>query len=122
MSQSPSPTGYTINFRIEQRIPMSYEEFLEHATDIHAEWIDRETIVIGPSSVRHQLVLGFVACLLALYTRPRNLGVVLVAPVAMQFGPGAPFREPDLLFIARKHEDHRRSVGRRGGSDRGSGV
>jgi len=43
--------------------------------------------------------------LLALYTRPRNLGVVLVAPVAMQFGPGAPFREPDLLFIARKHED-----------------
>lgn len=103
MSQSPSPTGVAIDLRTEQRIPMSYEEFLEYATDIHAEWVNGETIVIALPPIRHQLVLGFVACLLSLYTRSRNLGVVMVAPVAMQLRPHDPLREPDLLFLAAQH-------------------
>ena len=100
MSQSPSPTGYTINFRIEQRIPMSYEEFLEYAADIHAEWVNGEAIIFMPPKVTHQHIVFFMSVLLALYTRPRNLGMVKVAPVAMQLHPHDPLREPDILFVA----------------------
>jgi Uma2 family endonuclease len=105
MSQSPSSTGYTVDFRTEQRIPMSYEEFLEYAADIHAEWVDGEAIIFMPPKIIHQQIIGFLYIVLSLYARSRNLGVVMVAPVAMQLGPGAPFREPDLLFLAEEHRD-----------------
>lgn len=105
MSQSPSPTGYTIDFRTEQRILKSYEEVLEYAADMHAEWVDGETIVIGPSSVRHQLVLGFVACLLLPYVCAHHLGDVLPGPFEMRLRSGGSAREPDLVFVAQEHRD-----------------
>ena len=105
MSQSPSPTGYTIDFRTEQRIPMSYEEFLEYAADIHAEWVNGEAIIFMPPKIIHQHIVFFLSMLLSLYTRPRNMGVVMIAPVAMQLHPHDPLREPDILFLTQEHRD-----------------
>jgi Uma2 family endonuclease len=58
-----------------------------------------------PPKVIHQHIVFFMSMLLALYTRPRNLGMVKVAPVAMQLHPHDPLREPDILFVAQEHCD-----------------
>jgi Uma2 family endonuclease len=105
MNQPPTETGVTIDPRTEQRIPMSYDQFLEYAADIHAEWVNGEAIIFMPPKVIHQHIVGFLYMLLSLYTRPRNLGMVMVAPVAMQLRPHDPLREPDILFIAQEHLD-----------------
>jgi len=105
MSQSPTQTGVTIDVGTEQRIPMSYEEFLEYAADKHAEWVNGEAIIFMPPKIIHQHIVFFLSMLLSLYTRPRSLGVVMIAPVAMQLHQDDPLREPDILFIAQEHLD-----------------
>ncbi len=105
MSQSPSPPGYTIDPRTEQCIPMSYEKFLEYAADIYAEWVNGEAIIFETPKVIHQQIGGFLYIMLSLYARSRSLGVVMIAPVAMQLCPHDPLREPDLLFVAQEHRD-----------------
>lgn len=103
MSEATVEMSVPINVSTEQRIPMSYEAFLEYAADMHAEWVDGEGIIFMPPKIIHQQIVGFLYMLLSLYTRPRNLDVVMLAPFGMQLGLNAPLREPDLLFIATQH-------------------
>ena len=90
----------------EQRLTMSYEEFLEWADeDSHAEWVDGEVIVFMPPKRVHQRLLNFLSVLLSTYARFFGFGEVLEAPFEMRLGRGKPSREPDLLFVAREHLD-----------------
>ena len=52
MVQTASPPAQ------EQRIPMSYAEFLAYGNDTtHAEWVNGEVIVFMPPHLRHQNTL-----------------------------------------------------------------
>lgn len=49
----------------EQRIPMSYDEYLATFDDsTHAEWVDGEAIVFMPPNTRHQRIVGFLHLLI----------------------------------------------------------
>ncbi len=89
----------------EQRLVMTYDEFLEWASDIHAEWVNGEAIKFMPPLLKHQLIVGLMYKLLSLYAEMFDLGVVQIAPFEMRATPDGPAREPDLLFIAREHLD-----------------
>lgn len=88
--------------RQEQRIRMSYAEFLtqidEHA---HAEWVNGEVTVFMPPTSEHQDIAGFLIALLRTFVRFYRLGVVLPAPFEMKPTPDSNAREPDILFIAK---------------------
>ena len=87
----------------EQRLKMSYEEFLAWADDIHAEWVNGEVIAFMPPNTIHQRITGFLFNLLSMYTHFFNLGEVIAAPFEMRVFPGRSSREPDLIFVAREH-------------------
>ena len=87
--------------RGEQRLKMSYEEFLAWADeDVHAEWVHGEVIVFMPPKTRHQLIAWFLSSLLGLYIDFFRLGHLLTAPFEMKVSPGGSAREPDILFVA----------------------
>ena len=90
----------------EQRLAMSYDEFLAWADeDVHAEWVDGEVIVFMPPTIKHQAIVSFLLMLISGFADLFNLGVVLTAPLEMRARPDGPAREPDLLFVAREHLD-----------------
>ncbi|MBS1253666.1 MAG: hypothetical protein MAG451_02719 [Anaerolineales bacterium] len=91
--------------RQEQRLRMSYEEFLTWADeDVHAEWVDGEVIIHMPPKTRHQDVVGFLHKLLGIFVDFFRLGKLLTAPYEMKIDPpDGPAREPDLLFIAQEN-------------------
>ena len=84
---------------------MSYEEFLDRADDIHAEWVNGEVIVFMPPKTIHQQLTGFLSYLIVSYARTFGLGEVITTPFEMRVLPGRSSREPDLLFVAREHLD-----------------
>ncbi|MFN8486607.1 MAG: Uma2 family endonuclease [Caldilineaceae bacterium] len=103
MLKVQTPTDET-ELRAEQRIPMSYEEFLaldgEHQ---HAEWEEGVTIIFMPATPRHQDIVTFLAALIRLFSEFFQLGRVYTAPVEMKVSPTSNAREPDLLFVTKEH-------------------
>jgi len=82
----------------EQQLTMSYEAYLEWADeDTHAEWVNGEVIVFMPAKFAHQVVVGFLYELLALFTRLFDVGQVHIAPLGMRLAHSR--REPDILFV-----------------------
>lgn len=84
---------------------MTYEEFLEWADGIRAEWVDGEVIVMSPASVAHQRILSFLAALLQHFVEANELGLILFAPFQMRLRTRPSGREPDAIFIARERLD-----------------
>jgi Uma2 family endonuclease len=100
MVQTASPPAQ------EQRIAMSYEEFLAYGDDTtHAEWVNGEVIVFMAATIAHHDLSGFWSELLRRFTRKRGLGKVLYAPTEMRTRPDGPAREPDIFFVATEHLD-----------------
>lgn len=103
---SPTPEHQAAPARQEQRLRMSYEEYLAWADeDIHAEWVNGEVIIPMPPKPRHQQVVAFLLQLMGLFCQLFRLGRLLPAPLEMRAIPDGPAREPDLLFIAQEHLD-----------------
>lgn len=95
----PPPTSTTEI----KRLPMSYEAYLEFATEHQIiEWTNGETIIMPPPSFHHQSILLFLVGLLHEFVRSQQLGELLVAPFATKLWEGGPSREPDILFIAQE--------------------
>jgi Uma2 family endonuclease len=88
----------------EQRLQMSYKEFLAWSNeDVHAEWVDGEAIIFMPPKIRHQQIGGFLYYLLTSFVELFDLGAVVVAPTEMRLVPNKISREPDILFVARNN-------------------
>ena len=103
---SPETPAPTTTAKQDQRLRMSYEEYLVWANeDVHAEWVNGEVIVQTPPKPRHQRVVGFLHHLLGLFIQLFRLGELLPAPLEMRAIPDGSAREPDLLFVAREHLD-----------------
>lgn len=95
MVQTASPPAQ------EQRIPMTYEEFLAYGDDTtHAEWVNGEAIVFMAPTILHQLLAGFLYRLLASFVDRHRLGLVFFAPAQIRALPDGPAREPDVFFLA----------------------
>lgn len=87
----------------EQRLQMSYEEFLAWPEEVHAEWVDGEVVVFIPPVDKHQALVGFLHILISLFVNLRSFGIVRMAPFEMRILAGKSSREPDLLFIAKEN-------------------
>jgi Uma2 family endonuclease len=84
---------------------MSYAEYRAFGGDTtHAEWVAGEVILFMPPTIRHQNIVSFLLTLLRLFADSLNLGTVLAAPTEMRLIPGKLSREPDILFLARQHQ------------------
>lgn len=88
----------------ELRIPMTYEQFrTELSEDVHAEWVNGETILFMPPTPEHQDIVSFLLALIRFYVNHFKLGKVLTAPVEMKPTPDSNSREPDVLFVAQEN-------------------
>ena len=85
-------------------LKMTYEEFLAWAgEDTLAEWVNGEVIMVSPASDRHQDLSDFLTSILRIYTEAHGLGAIRSAPFQVRLARSG--REPDLMFIAREHQD-----------------
>jgi len=102
MAQATATTSPTE----EPRLAMTYEEWLAwpEGESKQSEWIDGEVVVFMPPSGRHQDVIGLLFNLLSWYVHTLGLGLVRLAPFEMRLSTRAS-REPDLIFLAREHEE-----------------
>lgn len=103
--QVPTPPSAVENRPF--RLRMSYEEYLDWAEDVRAEWVDGEVIVHAPLSNLHQALVGFLNQTVGLFVAVFDLGVLQIAPFEVRLGPDGPSREPDLLFLSKAHLDRR---------------
>ncbi len=102
----------------EQRLAMSYAEFLAYGDDTtHAEWVAGEVIVFMPPTILHQLLGGFFYRLLASFVDHYRLGLVFYAPMQVRLRPDGPAREPDIFFVATEHYDRLEDRGILGPAD-----
>jgi Uma2 family endonuclease len=85
---------------------MTYEEFLEWADGIRAEWVDGEVIVMSPTSDPHQSLMAFLGALLLHFVEAKQLGRIFLPPFQMKLSSRPSGREPDLLFISRDKLSH----------------
>ncbi len=82
---------------------MTYQEFLAWADeDTLAEWVNGEVIMSSPASLPHQQLVDFLTGVISMFAASRNLGIVLSAPFQMKMEHG---REPDILFVLKKHHE-----------------
>lgn len=94
---TPTATG-------EQRLRMSYEEYLAYVDeDTHSEWVDGEVTIFMPPADRHQAITTFLAMLFQFFVDSFELGIVRVAPEEMRLREGRSYREPDLLVLLNEH-------------------
>ncbi len=85
---------------------MTFNEFMAWDPESgRAEWVDGQVIWIPPSTSDHQLLLGFVARLVAGFDESERLGEVIIAPFVMWLPRTPSAREPDILYVASEHLD-----------------
>jgi len=85
---------------------MTFEEFLRSPYE-RAEWVDGEVFELSPENLEHTGIVGFLYPLLAMFVERHDLGRVLLN-FLMKTGPHLAGRVPDILFVAREHEDRMR--------------
>lgn len=82
---------------------ITFEDFLAWShEDTRAEWVDGVVEMPSPGSARHQMIVFFLAQVIAGFLEVNPLGTLLEAPFLMKLPQSA--REPDLLFVAADHQ------------------
>lgn len=81
---------------------ITYEEFLQRYTDVHAEWVAGEVIELMTASTRHQNLVGWLAAILRMFVEAYDLGMLLSAPFNMHLPDLKRGREPDILFVSKE--------------------
>lgn len=87
----------------------TFESFIEWVDeDTSAEWVEGEVYFMSPSSLRHQLIAGFLYKMIGAYVEHHQLGTTLNAPFKMKLpGYGA---EPDVLVVLTANESRLRKT------------
>jgi Uma2 family endonuclease len=82
-------------------VKVTFEEYLECDSESgYVEWVDGEIVIMPNPSLKHQEIVGFLACILNMYNAKHALGKVVQAPFAMKLEAIRRGREPDILFVA----------------------
>jgi Uma2 family endonuclease len=79
---------------------ITYEEFLKKYSDVHAEWVEGEVILLMTASTKHQKIVRWLINILSLFIETHELGLLLPAPFNMYMPAVGRGREPDILFVA----------------------
>ncbi|MCL4859229.1 MAG: Uma2 family endonuclease [Caldilineaceae bacterium] len=82
------------------------EEYLALETNRLVEYSHGKVEVLEMPTQGHQLLVVFLFELLKAHVKSAALGTVLLAPLPIQLWPGK-YREPDVFFIRREHDDRR---------------
>jgi Uma2 family endonuclease len=97
-----------------RRAPTSYAPPLVSWEDFHdwalggegrAEWVDGEIIEVVGESIRHYLLVHFLANLLVRYEDLNSLGHVFIETVLMKLSSRPSGRMPDVFFLANDHSN-----------------
>jgi Uma2 family endonuclease len=80
----------------------SEEDYLSLASDHLVEFSDGRVEVLPPTTTSHQLLVAYLYELLAAFVRDPEVGLALMAPLRVRLRVGK-FREPDIVFVLRKH-------------------
>jgi len=103
---------------VARKEKMTFDEFLAWCDeDTRAEWVNGEVEMASPVNKRHSDIGAFLATLLRLYVRRKQLGRVDNAPFLMRLPDVPSGREPDILFIRREHLDRLRETYLDGAAD-----
>ncbi len=78
---------------------VTYQEFLQKYTDIHAEWIEGEVFFLMTASDRHQDLVRWFITILSHFVESYDLGWLRPAPFNMYMPHLDRGREPDILFV-----------------------
>ncbi|HEY83894.1 MAG TPA: Uma2 family endonuclease [Chloroflexi bacterium] len=81
---------------------LSYQEFLQKYTGVHAEWVDGEVIELMTASDKHQDIVRWLIAVLSLFVETNNLGWLRPAPFNMKMPHINRGREPDVLFVCQE--------------------
>jgi len=84
----------------------SEEEYLALDTNHLIEFSHGQLEVLPMPTESHQLLVIALFELLKDFVRSRRLGIVLLSPMRIELWPGK-FREPDILFMHKEHNDRR---------------
>ncbi len=81
---------------------MTEDEFVawSFATDVRAEWVDGEVILMNAVSTDHGLMFDFLCRLLGGFAEEHDLGSVLPDPVVVRLPRQRRRRSPDLFYYA----------------------
>jgi Uma2 family endonuclease len=74
------------------------------STNKLAELTNGNIRVLDMPTTTHQLIVDFLVEMLKAFVRPRNLGLVLFAPLRVRITRGE-FREPDVVFMLERHRE-----------------
>jgi Uma2 family endonuclease len=90
----------------EQRLLMTYEEFLAWADeDTRAEWVDGEVIEFMPQGRRHIRLIYVLLQLIGAFASLRRLGEVYGEPFEFWTRTEHALRRPDITFLRTEHLD-----------------
>ena len=91
----------------EERIPMSYEDYLEWQEGEFnlGEWVDGEVIVFEMPGLFHQRLGTWLTMLLELFAVRLSLGRAVGAEYEMKLDGVRSSRKPDIIFVATEHVD-----------------
>lgn len=82
---------------------LSEDEFLAWSdSDVKAEWVEGEVIVVPPATVVHSELTLFLVCTLGMFVEQQELGEVLGWRLMVRLSPRCR-RVPDVVFIAKEH-------------------
>ncbi|MCB9881425.1 MAG: Uma2 family endonuclease [Planctomycetes bacterium] len=85
---------------------LTFEEFVEEIPDeMCAEWVDGRAVLMTTPSIENLAISNFLLTTLTLFAEDRNAGRVFCERCLMRTGPDLPGRVPDVLFVAREHDD-----------------
>jgi Uma2 family endonuclease len=84
---------------------ITYEQFLQDYTNIHAEWVNGEVIKLMGASNKHQELVLWLSAILVIFIQKFDLGWIRTAPFNMFLPDMRRGREPDIMFVtkARQH-------------------
>ncbi len=84
---------------------ITYEEFLQKYSGVHAEYIDGKVNVLMTASDKHQDLVRWLISILSLFVETYNLGWLRPAPFNMRLPDRNYGREPDILFVIKERLD-----------------
>lgn len=82
------------------------EDYLTLDTNLRVEYADGSVEVHEMPTQQHQLIIAFLYRRLAEFATAHGLGIAMFAGIRVRLWPGK-YREPDIVFMHRSHEDRR---------------
>ena len=103
-AQTTSETAAAIPDRL------TWEEFLAWETEVRAEWVAGEVVIMSPNTGLHQKVVALIHLLLWTFLKRTKQGDVWAAPVLMRLPEKPSGREPDVIVLLQAHLDRYRET------------